>query len=125
MKRILACSILLLAFTGLLPGCYYDEVVVFEGLPQNVSLKNDVQPILTQNCTTTGCHDQTPAHNPSLIPGNTYNALINGQYINTTIPEQSKIYLEVSSGNMPPSGPLSSNEMKLILGWITEGAKNN
>jgi hypothetical protein len=125
MKKIIAYSAFLLVLISVLAGCYYDEVVVFEGLPQNVSLKNDVQPIFTQNCTTTGCHDQVPAHNPSLVTDNAYNGLINGQYINTVLPSESQLYLQVSSGNMPPSGALTSNELKIILAWITEGAKNN
>jgi len=125
MKRRIKYLAFILALVIALAGCYYDEVAVFEGLPKNASLKNDVQPILTQNCTATGCHDEARAHDPSLVSGNTYDALKDGNYLNTAIPAESKLYLEIASGNMPPSGPLTSNEMKIILAWITEGAKNN
>ena len=118
-------TFLIISVASILHGCYYDEEVIFEGLPQNVSLKNDVGPILTSNCTSSGCHDAVPTHNPSLVPDKVYNALIEGNYVNTIDPGNSKIYLEVSSGNMPPSGKLSANDQKIILAWITEGAKDN
>lgn len=109
----------------MLNGCYYDEVVTFQGLPQNVSLKNDVAPILTKNCSATGCHDAVPAHAPSLVQEKVYNALVNGNYVNTVEPEKSKLYQEIVTGGMPPSGALGINDQKIILGWITDGAKNN
>lgn len=125
MKKI-SISIICVAIIGLvLNGCYYDEVVVFQGLPTNVSLKNDVVPIFTQHCSTTGCHDATPAHAPSLVPEKVHTSLVNGGYVNTIEPEKSIIYQEITVGGMPPSGHLGSNDLKIILGWITEGAKNN
>ena len=116
---------LLIFITTIIHGCYYDEEIIYEGLPQNVSLKNDVTPIFTRNCSITGCHDAVPAHAPSLVPENAYNALLNGGYINTIDPVNSTIYREVASGNMPPSGPISVNDQKIILAWITEGAQDN
>lgn len=124
MKKIL---MVLLIGTGIamLNGCYYDEVTTFEGLPKNVSLKNDVIPIFNKNCASTGCHDALPAHSPSLVPDKAHTALTNGNYVNVNEPEKSILYLEIISGSMPPSGALSTNDQKLILGWISEGAKNN
>lgn len=122
-------KVLIIAIVGLalamLNGCYYDEVVTFQGLPQNVSLKNDVAPILTKNCAVTGCHDAVPAHSPSLVQSKAYNALLNGNYVNTVEPEKSKLYREIVTGGMPPSGALGINDQKIILGWISDGAKNN
>lgn len=106
-------------------GCYYDKVITFDGLPENVSFKNDVLPILTQNCTSTGCHDAVPAHAPSLVSDKAYSALIEGNYLNIVDPPKSRLYMELSSGSMPPSGALEVNEQLIILGWITEGAPNN
>jgi hypothetical protein len=119
--------LIVLLFVGLatLNGCYYDEVASIEGLPQNVSLENDVQPIFTSKCATSGCHDAGPAHSPSLTAENTFNELTTGNYINTTEPSKSLIFLEISSGSMPPSGELGINDQKIILAWITEGAQNN
>jgi hypothetical protein len=123
MKALLTA--LLVVVLLLLNGCYYDEVTLSEGLPKNVSLKNDVVPIFNSNCNTTGCHDAESSHSPSLVQANAYNALTTGKYVNTYEPEKSKLYLEISSGSMPPSGPLTLNQQKVILAWITEGAKNN
>lgn len=116
---------ILLFFITLISGCYYDEELIFEGLPSNISFKNDVTPILTLNCTTTGCHDAVPAHAPSLVSEKAINDLTIGGYINTLDPESSIIYQEIKSGNMPPSGAISINDQKIILAWITEGAKDN
>ena len=121
LKYIITCSVLL---TGLVSGCYYDETAVFQGLPQNVSLKNDVMLIFNNSCNTAGCHDAEGSHSPSLVADQAFDALISGQYINTVEPEKSRLYLELNAG-MPPSGPLGANEMKIILGWITDGAKDN
>ncbi len=106
-------------------GCYYDEISPITELPTNVSLKNDVQPIFDRNCNTSGCHDAVPAHDPSLVVEQSYGALINGNYLNTIDPVSSKLYQEILSGNMPPSGTLSEIDQKIILGWITDGAKDN
>ncbi len=124
MKTIIKTVFYFLAMATTLTACYYDEVAGFEGLPVGVSFKNDVNPILTQHCSLTGCHDATPAHAPSLVSENAYNSLIKGNYINIVEPEKSHLYVELNSG-MPPSGPISVNEMKIILAWITEGAQEN
>lgn len=125
MKTIFKTIVCLLSLTVMLSACYYDEVAGFEGLPSNVSFKNDVSPIFTSNCTATGCHDAQGSHVPSLVIEKSYNALLTGQYVNITEPERSRIYMEIESGGMPPSGPLSVSQKKIILAWITEGAKNN
>jgi hypothetical protein len=125
MKTKLTSVVVLIAVAQVLSGCYYDEVATFEGLPENVSLKNDLQPIFNQSCNTTGCHDAAPAHDPSLVSQNAFNALTLGNYVNTVDPPKSKLYQEIVSGSMPPSGALSINQQKLILAWISEGAKNN
>jgi hypothetical protein len=125
MKKLISSILSLLVLAMVLNACYYDEVVVFQGLPTNVSFKNDVMPILSQNCSNTGCHDAVPAHAPSLVQDKAYNALINGGFINTNEPDKSNLYTTMLTGGMPPSGPLGTNDLKIILGWITDGAKNN
>lgn len=124
MKKIVYYTICSLMLTVLLSRCYYDEEAVFVGLPTNVSFKNDVTPIFDSSCNMAGCHDAQGSHSPSLVAEQAYDELLSGQYINTVEPEKSRLYVELNSG-MPPSGPLSANEMKIILGWITDGAKNN
>jgi predicted small secreted protein len=107
-------------------GCYYDEVVGGDvGMPQNVSFSSDVVPIFQKNCNNSGCHDQIPSAKPSLAGDKAYNALLQGGYVNTIAPNQSKLYSSITDGSMPPSGSLSSLDIKIILAWINEGAKNN
>lgn len=126
MKGVIKCVLFFGALTLLVSSCYYDEVVVFEGLPQNVSLKNDIQPIFNRDCNMASCHDAAATHEPSLIDANTYSALVTGGFINTQEPEKSVLYIAVNEGGMPEGRtPLSTNDKKIILGWITEGAKNN
>lgn len=126
MKKILIYSFVILLTVIGLNACYYDKVGTIEGLPTNVSLKNDVQPIFNRDCTLSGCHDAKPSHKPSLVPENAYNALTSGGYVNTTDPASSVLYLSINGGGMPAGRPpLSDIDKKIILAWITEGAKNN
>jgi hypothetical protein len=126
MKKNLTYLVVALLLAIGLNACYYDEVATFEGLPTNVSLKNDVQPIFNRDCNLSGCHDAIPSHAPSLTPENAYNDLTSGGYVNTIAPESSILYLSVTGGGMPAGrAPLSENDTKIILAWITEGAKNN
>src|SRR6188768_3424273 len=103
MKKNLFYLVLVLAFAMCLNACYYDEVATFDGLPTNVSLKNDVQPIFDSNCNSSGCHDAGPNHAPSLTPENAYDALL-PEYVNTIDPPKSRLYVSVTSGGMPLGG---------------------
>src|SRR6187551_3514334 len=128
MKKKLIYLVVALSSASVLNACYYDQVATFEGLPQNVSLKNDVQPIFNRDCALSGCHVTPipPGHNPDLVAGNAHEALTSGGYINTTDPTNSVLYLSVNGGGMPAGrAPLSQNDLKIIEAWITEGAKNN
>ena len=126
MKKKLIYLVVVLLIATCLNACYYDEVVTFEGVPTNVSLKNDVQPIFDRDCNMSGCHDAGPSHSPSLVTEKAYQDLTSGGYVNTSDPESSVLYLSVNGGGMPAGrAPLSENDKKLILGWITDGARNN
>ena len=112
---------------SLITGCYYDVVTPANtnAPPQFVSFSGDLQPIFDLNCNKQGCHDGV-AHDPDLTPNNSYNALVNGGFVNTTIPDQSILYTEVKSGSMPIGGsPLSAGDVQKILDWIRNGAPNN
>ena len=125
-KRLLYFLVIALLFTMGLNACYYDQVSTDGGLPTNVSLKNDVQPIFNRDCNMSGCHDSKSTHRPSLVSENAYSALTSGGYINTVDPVNSVLYLSINGGGMPAGrAPLSEKDMNIILAWITEGAKNN
>ena len=124
-KFLLAVSLLsIFALTG----CYKDVLSPGQdpnAPPQDVSFSGDIQPIFNANCTTSGCHDDKPAHNPSLVAGKSYNALTSGGYVDTTVPTNSILYNEVKSGGMPPTGALKQSQVQMILDWIRNGAPNN
>ena len=125
-KKLLYYLVVALFFATGLNACFYDKVASIQGVPTNVSLKNDVQPIFDRDCNMSGCHDAKPSHEPSLTVENDYNALISGGWVNTTDPVNSGLYKAINGGGMPSGRPpLSENDKKLILGWITDGAKNN
>lgn len=107
-------------------SCYYDEVLGDgDELPQNVSFNRDVMAIFNKSCNMSGCHDADPPHLPSLVQENAYASLIQGGFVNTTVPAESSLYAVLAEGNMPPSGALSNRELKIILAWLNEGALNN
>jgi hypothetical protein len=62
-----------------------------------------------------------------LSPGNAYQALISGGFINVNTPEDSEL-LQWMRGNrdldMPLDGP-DPEYNSLVLAWITQGAVNN
>lgn len=127
MKRSLIIVLSALSLV-VMTGCYKDVLSPGQdpnAPPQDVSFSGDLQPIFTANCTSSGCHDDKPSHNPSLVTGKSYNAIIQGGYVNTAVPTNSILYNEVKSANMPPSGALKQSDIQKILDWIRNGAPNN
>lgn len=92
-----------------------------------VSLSKDIQPILTKNCAISGCHSGTVS--PNLSGATSYNALKNGNYINTGSPATSEVYLWLTGKRSiaMPAGAQNnpSNINALMLAWIKQGATNN
>src|SRR5215213_4087796 len=110
---LLMAGLVVVAFTG----CYKDIISPGQdpnGPPQQVSFSGDLLPMLVANCSTSGCHDATPAHKPSLTAANAYKSITSGGYINTLVPTSSIIYNEVKSGSMPPTGALKSTDVQKI-----------
>lgn len=116
--------ILLLAGLG---SCYYDEVIKIEEpvAVGEVFFSSDIIPIFNQSCNISGCHNGSVA--PNLLPAGAYNALKNGNYINTGDPESSELY-QWMKGNktlpMPLTGTNATYNAK-VLAWIKQGALNN
>ena len=109
----------------IMAGCYYDIVQPVDpnAPPNYVSFSGDLQPIFDRECTTSGCHDGS--HSPNLTAEVSYNELVNGGFVNTVIPDQSTLYVELQSGSMPPTGKLPPDEIQKVLDWIKLGAPNN
>src|SRR6187455_2171610 len=93
-------------------GCYKDVISPGSdpnGPPQFVSFSGDLIPLFNTHCNTTGCHDDVPAHHPSLVPEKAYSAITSGGFINTAVPTSSTLYTVVKTGAMPPTGALPAN----------------
>ena len=128
MKKIISIGIGIFLLTVFVPACYQDIISPGadpNGPPQYVSFSGDLIPIFNKSCNMSGCHDATPSHAPSLVPDKAYNALVNGGFVNTAVPTDSKIYTVCKSGQMPPTGALPASDTQKILDWIRNGAPNN
>jgi hypothetical protein len=116
-------------FIFFLAGCYKDRTVYSETgeeVTRPVSFATDIIPIFNASCNTSGCHN-TGGKAPDLSPSNAYNSLQNGNYVNTSAPESSELYLWMTGKKgtpMPVSG-INKDYNSLVLAWIKQGAQNN
>lgn len=129
MKRTTYIGLVIIAYIWVgLTGCYKDVISPGSdpnGPPQFVSFSGDLVPLFNTHCNKSGCHDDAPAHKPSLVPEKAYNEITKGGYINTAVPNSSILYTVVKTGSMPPTGALPANNAQLILDWVRNGAPNN
>lgn len=86
-----------------------------------ISFADQVQPIFTPDgADCVNCH--SGGRPPDLRPENSYDALIDGGYVDTDDPESSVLYTKLRGTH----DSRATEEQKLtILQWITEGALNN
>jgi len=85
------------------------------------SFSADVEPIFQDKCIV--CHSTTGLNKkPYLTTGNAYANLTNGGHINIANPQESEVYKRSTDGHGKNMG---SQELKLLLQWIVEGAKDN
>lgn len=123
MIRIIRVITLLLFAAFLVQSCEYEWIVPDDpDLPEVVSYSNNIQPLFDLSCNASGCHSSGgPA--PNLTPEDSYNALINGGYVNVDDPESSIIYTSVTIGSMKTYA--KPGDAAYILEWIEQGAQNN
>lgn len=127
MKKLLI-NMLLIIVTGLvLTSCYKDVIlpeaaVDPDGPPQPVSYNADLKPLFNTSCALAGCH-VSGAHKPYLITDISYNQIVNGGFINTTVPKESILYQRIN-GDMREYIPSAANRQK-VYDWIRLGAQNN
>lgn len=117
---IVACLILAGA-----AGCKYD-ISIDPVVTGPVSFSADILPIFNSSCNMSGCHN-TGGTVPDLTPANAYTALTNGNYINTSSPASSELYLWMRGEKglpMPLSGP-NAEYNAMVLAWINQGALDN
>src|SRR5687768_17671457 len=91
-----------------------------------VDFEKDVQPILAQKCHS--CHGEE-AQQSGLRLDRRQAAMRGGDYGPVIIPgdsAKSKLVLRVANGDgglqMPPTGPLSDEEVGILRAWIDQGA---
>ena len=127
MKRLMIYAGLIFMMGFGLTGCYKDVILPDAAVdpdapPQAVSFKTDIAPFVNTHCALAGCH-VTGGHHPYMtIPGS-YEAIVNGGYVNTLIPKQSIIYIKIN-GEMKEYIQSAADRQK-IYDWIRNGAPNN
>ncbi|HEX9828905.1 MAG TPA: YncE family protein [Bacteroidota bacterium] len=95
-----------------------------------------VQPIFTQKCATSGCHNAETAAEDLVM--DSWSSLIQGSHHGAMVipfrPEKSHLIFHVNRNTaiapvaepqMPPDKPLSGDEVNFLMRWIREGAKND
>ena len=97
----------------------------------SVRYRTDIVPIITSNCTFSGCHENGGSkHHDDEFGLSTYTDLLQAG-IEPGYPEKSELYATLVSLNddivMPrkPYNRLSEKQIQLIYVWIGQGAKNN
>jgi hypothetical protein len=115
----------------LMSGCVYNFI-----LPEDVidpedpdapemSFGQDIVPIFTNNNNCTSCHD-TGGQIPDLTAANAYASLNSSRYINSSTPEESKIYTWTHPDTDSHKQKKYTNaQAAKVLIWIKQGAKNN
>ncbi|MFI5263508.1 MAG: hypothetical protein ACHQM6_03230 [Candidatus Kapaibacterium sp.] len=95
--------------------------------PDSVYFVNDILPLITSNCSMSGCHDGS-GHSDDARALTSYSTIMS--YVRASNPSSSKLYTVLNSRGeeqMPryPIPPLSQSQDSLILAWIKQGALNN
>jgi hypothetical protein len=120
MKKILSFLVLAVAVGAGVSSCtYYENDPVPVVLPDTVYFDTNVLPIFDARCDNTGCH-ATGGIAPDLTTANAYNSLITFGYVDTDLPEQSQIYIKMSTGSMAKF--TSPGDADIVLKWIEQGA---
>lgn len=128
-KRTASVLGMLVLSALLFSGCYKDKTVLLdtgEEITRPVSFAADIVPIFNKSCNGSGCHSAGGVA-PNLTAAGAYTALTGGNYLNTTAPQNSELYLWMTGKKgtpMPLSGP-DKDYNALVLAWIKQGALNN
>jgi hypothetical protein len=127
MKRIIICAGLVFMVAVAFIGCYQDVIMPAaavdpNGPPQAVSYNKELSPMFETKCALSGCH-VSGGHHPYMTSDVSYYQIVNGGYVNTSIPNESKLMIMLR-GEMSQYMPSSSDQQK-VYDWIRNGAPNN
>lgn len=127
MKKLVIYAILVFITAVNLTGCYKDVILPDavadpDGPPQQVSFKDELLPIFSAKCGLSGCH-VSGAHKPYLIQSVAYQEIVNGGFVNFSVPKESIMY-KMINGEMREYIPSAADRQK-IYDWIRNGAPNN
>jgi len=114
--------IIITIFIGAISACTYDEVVPKVDVPDSVSFALDVLPIFENNCAKAGCH-VSGGIPPNLSADQAFVSLTFFGYVDTTTPENSKLYQKITFGTMKANA--TDQDRAIILKWIEQGALDN
>ncbi|MEP7376900.1 MAG: hypothetical protein ABI675_26105 [Chitinophagaceae bacterium] len=141
-NRIAYVAIALAAIVAMVIACRHEIPIINDGggngngggtpqpastcSPDTVYFVNDIMPIISSNCTMSGCHDNiTHAEGVNLT---SYSNIV--RYVSAGNAGNSKLYkviIKTNKDRMPPSpmAPLSQAQKDKVAKWINQGAKNN
>lgn len=127
MKRIIIIGSLFCILGVILISCYKDVILPDaaydpDAPPKAVSFKNELAPMLNTKCAVSGCH-VSGAHKPYMTTDESYLQIVNGGFVNTLLPKESRIY-QMINGEMQIYISSASDRQK-IYDWIRNGAPNN
>ncbi len=123
MKVLILIVLLAIMMAGALTSCTYEELKPAKvNLPDSAKFALNVIPIFTTSCNNSGCHNKGGIP-PDLSPENAYTSLTFFGYVDVDLPEQSNIYLKITTGSMKNNA--TDQQRALILKWIKQGALNN
>jgi hypothetical protein len=127
MKKLIIFAAFITTLVIGLSGCYKDTIIPEgaidpDGPPQSVSFSKDLAPLFNTKCATTGCH-ASGAHKPYLTTTLAYQSVVNGGFVNTIVPKDSRLYTMIN-GEMKEYIPSAADRQK-VYDWIRNGAPNN
>jgi len=105
----------LAVFFSLFQSCKHEPVY------PNVCFDTQVLPIITSNCSMSGCHDANTAAAHYILTD--YSNIMKG--VSPNHPNKSRLYtcLSGSDNRMPPSQSLTTEQKGIIYSWIEQGAQ--
>ena len=114
-KKIVLLFLFLFSFFFVINSCKKDEYKNLDCSTISSSYKNNIAPIISSNCLSSGCHNAGSGN----ADYTTYSGL-------KAVADNGKLDARaLEDKNMPPSGALSLDDRKKIKCWLNSGAPNN